>query len=156
TPEKAAQIMIAPAPALRWRPLLLAGVGAFVLAMFGIWLSRLPGDASALWLANAFGLGLVLQRPDRDARGLLAVMCGAHVAANCSGGDSVGVSVLLSAANLIEIGCSAALLRVMTARMSTAQPGPLATFALTLGIAASIGPAVGAIAGASVLSYFYG
>ncbi|WP_423196248.1 MULTISPECIES: diguanylate cyclase [unclassified Cupriavidus] len=156
TSDKAAQTMTAPVPALRWRPLLLAAVGAFVLATFGIWLSRLPGNAAALWLANAFGLGMVLQRPAREARWLLAIMFGGHVLANWVGGDGMAVAVLLSTANLVEIGCSVALLRFMNARMSTVLPGRLANFALTLGVAASVGPAVGALCGAAVLAHFYG
>ncbi|CAG9169668.1 hypothetical protein LMG32289_01788 [Cupriavidus pampae] len=145
-----------PASALPWRPLLLASVGAFVLAAAGIWLSRLPGNAAALWLANAFGLGMLLQRPRYEARWLLAVMFIGYALANWVGGDTVLVSALLSGANLLEIICSVTLLRLMSSHMSNVRSGPLASFALTLGVAATVGPAVGALAGAAALTQAYG
>ncbi|PWK38333.1 diguanylate cyclase [Cupriavidus plantarum] len=160
TPSPTRPPALAPAPqpatALPWRPLLLAGVGAFVLAASGIWLSRLPGNAAALWFANAFGLGMLLQRPRHEARWLLAAMFGGYMLANWLGRDTVLVSALLSLANLLEIICSVTLLRLMTAHMGNVRSGPLASFALTLGVAATVGPAVGALAGAAVLAQAYG
>lgn len=157
TPETAATSLttLPPPAAARWRPLLLAAVGFFVLASAGIWLARMPGNAAALWLANAFGLGLMLNRPRREGPPLLAAMLAANILANWLVRDQVGVSVLLSLANLLEIGSTAVLLRLMASQGALARSGALATFALTLGVAAIVGPALGGLVGAAVLSAAY-
>ncbi|MCA3188126.1 MAG: hypothetical protein INH13_31795, partial [Cupriavidus sp.] len=81
-----------------WRPLLLAATGYFVLALAGLWLARMPGHAAAVWLANAFGLGMLLHRPTREAPSLLVTMLAANIVANVLGaGHPAGAALLLAA-----------------------------------------------------------
>jgi len=157
TPETAAprSSLLPRVPAARWG-LLLAAAGYFALAVAGIWMGRMPGTGAALWMANAFGLGLLLHRPRHEAPLLLAAMLAADIAANLLAGHPIAVSLLLAGANLLEIGCTAMLLRLMAAHGALARVGRLATFALTLGVAATVGPAISGVLGATVLSATYG
>jgi len=140
----------------RWRPLIVAALGFFALASAGIWLARMPHNAAALWLANAFGLGLMLHHPRRAAPALLAAMLAANVVADLIGGYGIGVALLLSIANGLEIGCSALLLWSMAGRGAVGRGASLTSFALTLGIAAAVGPAAGGLLGAWVIADAYG
>lgn len=159
TPDRAAPLTNIP-PLARpgsWRPLLLAAAGYFVLALAGLWLARIPGHAAVVWLANAFGLGLLLHRPNRETPGLLAVMLVANVAADViASGHPLGSALLLSSANLAELAGSVLVLRCMTRHQALARSGQLATFAVTLGIASTIGPALSGLLGALVISNRYG
>jgi len=140
----------------RWRPPIVAALGFFALASAGIWLARMPHNAAALWLANAFGLGLMLHHPRRAAPALLAAMLAANVVADLIAGYGIGVALLLSIANGLEIGCSALLLWSMAGRGAVGRGASLTSFALTLGIAAAVGPAAGGLLGAWVLADAYG
>lgn len=154
TPDTAAPSLSA--PLRRWQPLLLTGLGYFVLAAAGVWLARLPGNVAALWLPNAFGLGVLLHRPRAEAPWLLGAMLAANLLANGLAHDSLAVALMLAAANLIEIACSARLLRLVAAHITIVRAGPLASFAVTLGVAGMVGPALGAFVGAAAVSYAYG
>ncbi|MDT6960770.1 diguanylate cyclase [Cupriavidus sp. SZY C1] len=158
TPDTAAPVLPSPPPATgRGRPLLLAAAGYFVLALVGLWLARIPGHAAAVWTANAFGLGLLLHRPRREAPALLGVMLAANIAADMLGaGHPPGAALLLSIANLAELAGSALLVRSMVGHHAMARSGQLATFALTLGIASTVGPALSGLLGAWVISAQYG
>ncbi|MFC4519324.1 diguanylate cyclase [Cupriavidus pinatubonensis] len=141
------------APLRRWLPMLICGIGYFALAALGIWLARLPGSVATLWLPNAFCLGLVLHRPRAEAPWLLASMVGGNLAANCLFVDGLGTAVLLAGANLFEVACSARLLRFVAAHAGAERLAPLGYFALTLGVAGVLGPALGATAGAAGLTW---
>ncbi|WP_454734910.1 diguanylate cyclase [Cupriavidus necator] len=145
-----------PAPPRRWQPLLLAGTGYFLLAAAGLWLARLPGTVAAIWLANAFGLGLLLHRPRAEAPWLLAGMLGANVLANHLSGDSLATALMLGGANLFEIVCAAGLLWLLERHARIGRHGPLAAFAVMLAVAGILAPALGASAGAAVIAYAYG
>ena len=157
TPETVAtrSTLPIPVPAARWG-LLLAAVGYFALATAGIWLGRQPGTGAMLWMGNAFGLGLLLHRPRQEAPALLASMLAADVVANLLAHHTAGVALLLAGANLLEIGGMAMLLRLMSSSGTLARTGPLATFALKLGVAATLGPAISGVPGAAVLATAYG
>ncbi len=150
TPDKPA----APtsAPARRWLPALLTTAGYFALAAGGIWLARHPGNVAAIWLANAFALGVMLHRPAAEGPRILAGVTLANVTVNWLTGDSLASAAMLTGANLIEIALCAWLLRVLGRHPSVARSGPLASFVLTLGIASTLGPAAGAAAGATALA----
>lgn len=139
-----------------WRPLLLAAVGYFALASAGIWLAHMPHNAAALWVANAFGLGLLLHRPTHETGRLLAAMLLGNVAADMLSTHTIGVALLLSAANLLEMSVSVVLLRLIAGHGALTRTGPLASFALTLVVAAAVGPALGGLAGATVIGQVYG
>ncbi|CAG2140148.1 putative diguanylate cyclase DgcE [Cupriavidus yeoncheonensis] len=144
------------APLRRWLPMLICGMGYFALAALGIWLARLPGSVATLWLPNAFCLGLLLHRPRAEAPWLLASMVCANLAANFLFLDGLDTAVLLSGANLFEVAWSARLLRFVSAHASAERLGPLGNFALTLGVACVLGPALGATAGAAALTWVAG
>ncbi|MGO4327441.1 diguanylate cyclase [Cupriavidus sp. 2TAF22] len=139
----------------RWQRVALAALGFFLLALAGIAVSRYPGNVSMLWLANAFGLGVVLHHHRRDAPWLLAGMLVAGVAANATMGDQPAIALALALGNVAEIVFSAWLVRTMTAGAAQSRPGPLARFALTLGAASTLGPAVGATIGAATIATAY-
>ncbi|WP_354687728.1 diguanylate cyclase [Cupriavidus necator] len=145
-----------PAAPRRWQPLLLAGIGYFLLAAASLWLARLPGTVAAIWLANAFGLGLLLHRPRAEAPRLLAGMLGANVLANHLSGDSLATALMLGAANLFEIVSAAGLLWLLERHARIDRHGPLAAFAVMLAVAGILAPALSASAGAAVVAYAYG
>ncbi|WP_042884355.1 diguanylate cyclase [Cupriavidus necator] len=153
--HQAATALPAP-PRRRWQQLLLAGTGFFVLAAAGLWLARLPGTVAAIWLANAFGLGLLLHRPRAEGPWLLAGMLAAGVLANHAAGDSLSTALMLSGANLFEILCAAGLLRLLDRHAGLDRHGPLAAFAVMLAVAGILAPALGASAGAAVVAHAYG
>ena len=144
------------APLRRWLPMLICGMGYFALAALGIWLARLPGSVATLWLPNAFCLGLLLFRPRAEAPWLLASMAGANLAANFLFLDSADAAVLLAGAHLLEVAWSAWLLRFVSAHAGAQRLGPLGNFAVTLGVACVLGPALGATAGAAALTWVAG
>lgn len=158
TPETAAPPSNLPplAGTGNWRPLLLAAIGYFALASVGLWLARIPGHAAAVWLANAFGLGLLLHRPRRESPPLLGAMLVGNIAADLLAGHPPASALLLSGANLIELLGSAWLVRIMAGHPVLSRSGPLATFALTLGIASAVGPALSGLIGATVISATFG
>ncbi|MGO4808958.1 diguanylate cyclase [Cupriavidus sp. 2MCAB6] len=136
----------------RWQRVLLAALGFFLLALAGLAVSRYPGNVAMLWLANAFGLGILLHQRHGDAPWLLAGMLVAGVLANAAMGDFPAVAVALALGNVAEIAFSAWLVRAMTSGATLSRPGPLARFGLTLGAAGTLGPAVGATIGAATIS----
>ncbi|SOZ61111.1 putative diguanylate cyclase with Mase1 and PAS domains [Cupriavidus taiwanensis] len=145
----------APAPSAaprRWLPLLLAGACYFVLAAAALWLARLPGTVASVWLPNAFGLGLLLQRPRAEGPWLLAGMLVASVLANHGAGDSVGTALMLTGANLAEMLSALLLLRLLDRHGVTGRHGPLAAFALMLAVGGILAPMVGASAGAAAIA----
>ncbi|CAG9165008.1 putative diguanylate cyclase DgcE [Cupriavidus laharis] len=141
------------APPRRWLPMLICGIGYFALAALGIWLARLPGSVAMLWLPNAFCLGLLLHRARAEAPWLLASMVGANLVANFLFVDGLGTAVLLAGANLFEVAWSARLLRLVATHAGADRLGPLGNFAVTLGVAGVLGPALGATAGAAALTW---
>ncbi|WP_430869485.1 diguanylate cyclase [Cupriavidus basilensis] len=150
TPDLEVRPLTIPCP--HWQRVLLAALGFFLLALAGLALSRYPGNVAMLWLANAFGLGILLHEQRRNAPWLLAGMLVAGVAANAAMGDAAAVALALSLGNVTEIAFSAWLVRTMTSGATLSLPGPLARFGLTLGAAGMLGPAVGATIGAATLS----
>lgn len=151
TPDTAAVSPIA--PARRWLPALLTAAGYFALAAGGIWLARHPGNVAAIWLANAFALGVMLHRPVAEMPRLLAGVFAANLLANRIAGDPLANAGLLASANLMEIAVSAWLLRAMARHPGVARSGPLTSFILTLSLASTLGPAVGAAVGAAVVTF---
>lgn len=144
-----------PTPSPRWQRAALAALGFFLLAVAGIAASRFPGNVAMLWLANAFGLGVLLHRPRRDAPVLLGGMLAAGVAANAAMGDHPAIALALALGNVAEMAFSGWLVRAMTAGATLTRPGPLARFGLTLGAASTLGPAVGATIGAATVATAY-
>ncbi len=140
----------------RWQPLLLAGAGHFALAAAGLWLARLPGNVAAVWLPNAFALGLLLHRPRRETPWLLAGMLGANLLANHAAGDSTASALMLAGANLAEILCATGLLRLLERHAGLVRHGPLASFAVMLAVAGIVAPALGATAGAAAIASVHG
>ncbi|CAJ91844.1 diguanylate cyclase [Cupriavidus necator] len=145
-----------PAPQRRWLPLLLAGAGYFVLAAAALWLARLPGTVAAVWLPNAFGLGLLLHRPRAEGPWLLAGMLGASVLANHAAGDSVATALMLTGANLAEMLFALGLLRLLDRHAVLGRHGPLAAFAVMLAVGGILAPALGATAGAMAIAATHG
>ncbi|MWL86426.1 MULTISPECIES: diguanylate cyclase [unclassified Cupriavidus] len=139
-----------------WRPLLLAAGGYFVLALVGLWLARVPGHAAAVWMANAFGLGLLLHRSRQEAPWLMGAMFLGNIAADLLGGHPIGSALLLSGANLIELVATAAVLRSLVGHPVLARSGQLAMFALTLSVASTVGPALSGLMGAWIISSTFG
>ncbi|RZT42941.1 diguanylate cyclase [Cupriavidus agavae] len=140
----------------RWRPLLLAAGGYFLLALAGLWLARVPGHAAAVWMANAFGLGLLLHRPSREAPALVSAMFAGNLAADLLSGHPAGAALMLAGANLLELVATAAVLRRIVGHPVLARSGQLATFALTLGVASTVGPALSGLMGAWIISATFG
>jgi len=158
TPDSAARPSHLP-PLVRhayWRPLLLAAAGYFVLALAGLWLARTPGHAAAVWLANAFGLGLLLHRPKSETPALLVATFAANIAADLLGGHAPLDALLLSSANLLELAGSVVLLRMVVGHLAATRTGQLGRFALTLGAASTIGPALSGLLGAWVIASRFG
>lgn len=139
----------------RWQRVSLSAVAFFLLALAGLAVSRYPGNVAMLWLANAFGLGILLHQRRGDAPWQLAGMLVAGAAANAAMGDSPAIALALALGNVAEIAFSAWLVRAMTGGATLSRPGPLARFALTLGAASTLGPAVGATIGAATISTAY-
>ncbi|MDR3384712.1 diguanylate cyclase [Cupriavidus basilensis] len=139
----------------RWQRVSLAAIAFFLLALAGLAVSRYPGNVAMLWLANAFGLGILLHQRSGDALWQLAGMLVAGLAANAAMGDSPVIALALALGNVAEIAFSAWLVRAMTGGATLSRPGPLARFALTLGAASTLGPAVGATIGAATISTAY-
>lgn len=84
------------------RMVMLGGL-VFAAALLGIW-ARPIGFLSAIWPANALLLGVLLQKPTwvRPAS-MLGALAG-YVCADLVTGSSPGVTLLLSAANMAEVG----------------------------------------------------
>ncbi|WP_459568230.1 diguanylate cyclase [Cupriavidus sp. 8B] len=139
----------------RWQVAILGAVSFFLLAVAGIAAARHPGNVAALWLATTFGLGVALNRPPAETPALLASFLVAGVCANGVMGDSLGVALLLSCANVAEITFSASVIRAMSGRVSVIRSGPFTRCALTLGIGGTLGPAVGATLGAAAIAVGY-
>lgn len=136
----------------RWQRVSLTALGFFLLALASLAVSRYPGNVAMLWLANGFGLGILLHQRPGDAPWLLAGMLAAGVAANAAIGDSPAVALALALGNVAGIAFSAWLVGAMTSGATLSRPGPLARFALTLGAAGTLGPAIGATIGAFAIS----
>jgi diguanylate cyclase (GGDEF)-like protein/PAS domain S-box-containing protein len=140
----------------RWQRVVLSAVVFFLLAIGGIALSRYPGNAAMLWLATAFGVCVTLHQPRRDERAVLAGILIAGFAANSVYGDRTWVAVLLAIANVAEIVFATRLVRAMGAGLGHTGPVRLARFALMIGAACTLSPAIGATLGSLAVSIAYG
>jgi len=139
----------------RHQAALLTAAGTFALAVASIAVTRHPGGLAALWMANAFGLGVVLRRPRAETPALLAAILLAGVVSNWAMGDRFGAALLFGCANTAEIGVSTWLARLLSAPGRQSRSGPLAHFGVVMGVGAVLGPAVGATIGATVIATIY-
>jgi PAS domain S-box-containing protein len=141
----------APLPALAD----LAGCAAvfFLLALAGILMSRDAGEVATLWFANAAAAAwLCASRPARRALVLAGAGAG-NLLANHAVGDGWDTSILLTLVNLFEIALTAVLVRRSGAAWSFDEsPAVLLRF---LALACLLPPALGALAGAGLMSLLH-
>src|SRR5437868_332303 len=90
----------------RWQRVSLSAIAFFLLALAGLAVSRYPGNVAMLWLANAFGLGILLHQRSGDTPWQLAGMLVAGVAANAAMGDNPAIALALALGNVAEIAFS--------------------------------------------------
>lgn len=144
-------------PALpRWQRVSLASALFFLLAIAGIALTRYPGNAAIVWLATAFGAGVMLHQPPRERAWMLAGMLAAGTAANAMFGDPWWLALVLGAANIAEILFVAWLAPSISGGIGRASAVPMARFALMLGVTCTLAPVIGASIGAAAISHAYG
>ncbi|XQU69940.1 hypothetical protein OJJOAM_002671 [Cupriavidus sp. H18C1] len=128
-------------PALpRWQRVSLASALFFLLAIAGIALTRYPGNAAIVWLATAFGAGVMLHQRPRERAWMLAGMLAAGIAANAMFGDPWWLALILGASNIAEILFVAWLAPSISGGVGRASAVPLARFALMLGGDLHAGP----------------
>lgn len=144
-------------PALpRWQRVSLASALFFLLAIAGIALTRYPGNAAIVWLATAFGAGVMLHQRPRERAWMLAGMLAAGIAANAMFGDPWWLALILGASNIAEILFVAWLAPSISGGVGRASAVPLARFALMLGATCTLAPVIGATIGAAAISDAYG
>ncbi len=139
---------------LAWQVMLVGGV-YFLAAAAGILLSRQPQGISSIWLANALALGWFLRRGTGAWPLHFVAIFASGLAANILFGHPPTISVVLTAANLFELGLALGLLRLWT--------GPLGPDTLTVAsylklqaVAAAIAPAVAGVAAAVIVNVING
>lgn len=87
------------------------GLAFFALAWLGILMTREFGRIAAVWLANGIAVAVVLRSPRASLPWLLGAVGLGNLAANLAIGDPLDRALLLTAANLVEIGIVVALVR---------------------------------------------
>ena len=137
-----------------FRSALVLGCCYFLLAWFGIYLSREAGNVAAIWPANALLLGVALRSPTEHVKYFVATSGLANVAANMGFGDSWLISAGFASCNMTEVVCAFAAMRWIS-------PGRWRTFSSRRGIAFAgvagfLAPLVGAALGALLVNRAYG
>lgn len=140
----------------RWQRVSLVAALYFLLAAGAIALSRQPGNLATVWLATAFGAGVLLHQPRRVDVWMLGGMVLADAAANRLFGEPLPLALILAVGNASEMLIAVALARRMNACLWRAEPAALARFALWLGAACAIGPVLGASVAALALHAWHG
>jgi diguanylate cyclase (GGDEF)-like protein/PAS domain S-box-containing protein len=144
-----------------WRPTvspvlqaLALGVAYFLVASLTIRFTRFEGGVACLWVANAFGLMALLNRPRRDWPAYLAAIALAGMPATWLFGLGVPAMVPMAAVNTLETLVGALLLQRLSpqcCRFST--PVEILVF---VAIAGAIVPAVTGLGAAAVTHYVAG
>lgn len=117
-------------------------------------MTRAAGNVASIWLANVVALGLLL-RMQGLMRAVSFALCGVSIlAANIMHGDSAGISLGLTAANLLEIAAATALLMAVGFKRKDIVSNR--GFFSFVAIAGFIAPAIGGLAGASLLNELSG
>lgn len=145
TPEQQADPFFATTP--RRQRVATASLIFFVLAYGALMLARAPGNVAAIWLATAFGVGILLRQPRADAWWLLVGMLVAGFAANLAWGDNLQVATWLSVANVAEVAFVYWLASQVERREWLASSSQLVRFLVLLAAACTLGPAIGATLG---------
>lgn len=140
----------------RWQRASLTAVLFFLLAAGGIALSRQPGDAALVWLAAAFGIGIMLHRRNGDGPAMLTGMFAADMAANAMFGEPVWAALLLSCATVAEIAFGTWMVRRSGGMADGNGTVPLARFAMMLAASCVGTPVIGATIGAATLAAAHG
>jgi signal transduction histidine kinase len=120
----------------------------FAASWAGMALANETGGAAAIWVANAILLAFVLNYPRRQWATVLATSWIANVAAGVALGHDFGVSVALTACNVIEVLAVALPLRAMRLHRNFARPLSLIVFYI---LAVGPAPAMSALLAAGFL-----
>ena len=132
---------------------LVLGAALFsVLALLSLTFAREAGRVAAIWPANGALLALILLRPGTDRVWLLAGAFLGNVGAAFLMKDAWPIALGLSAANVVEVGLVAWLLRDLPIREALLEIRTLVRFALAGGV---IGPAASAVVAAATLALWH-
>lgn len=91
--------------------LIAMGVGYALWASLSVYLARQPGNLAVLWFANAWAVGVLLSRPQREAPKLLLIQVLANSIPSLLYGDSLALLCAFSVSNAIETACASFLFR---------------------------------------------
>ncbi len=128
---------------------ILIFIACFLGALLCVGWTRDAGVVSSLWPANAVALAALLYRTPPERLAILVVFTLAVTAANLVHGDGWGLSLLLAAANLVEVVIALGLiLRILGEAPSLREPG---VFLRLLGLAGVLAPVVGASMAAAIM-----
>lgn len=134
-----------------WPHLTLLASVYFVAAFCSVYISRLPGGVSTLWVANALAIVLVLGMPaNRRWQGYLAAQIGC-LGAYLSLGYPVLTTLAISVCNVSEIILAVSLI----SRLRLYPTISLNAYLLLLTIAAGLAPLLGGTLASTVLHYLH-
>ena len=132
-------------------PVLLMGVGYFVLAIISIYFSRGAGDVAHFWYPNAIGIAFLLFYGEQFRWRLLAVLAASNFLANWVAGSSWWLSATFVIPNVVEMVLATWLARHFQVVHDFDQsPQKMLRFILLICLFPS---AAGALAGASLISF---
>ncbi len=132
-------------------PVLLMGVGYFVLAIISIYFSRGAGDVAHFWYPNAIGIAFLLFYGEQFRWRLLAVLAASNFLANWVAGSSWWLSATFVIPNVVEMVLATWLARHFQVVHDFDQsPQKMLRFILLICLFPST---AGALAGASLISF---
>ena len=135
-------------------PLMLCTLAVFVTAWASITYTRQVGGVAVIWPSDAIILAFMLRMPRANWVPLLLAGFFSNVMADWIAADTLGVAMLLSACNSIEVVVSILLFsRFVALPPDLTRVGTFARFLLFCGL---LGPAASALVGALVLGALKG
>ena len=126
---------------LLWRSVVLvaAALVMYLAARASLTFSEMGERTTPLWIANAFGLTFCLKSAPRRWPGLLLACLVGNLCADLMSGDSLAVSLCLSASNAVEIAlCAFAMRRLAGANVDLTSPRQLTLFLAVGGVIAPL------------------
>ncbi|MBW0143872.1 PAS domain S-box protein [Sphingomicrobium clamense] len=108
-----------------WMMALGIGTTFFLLAYFGILLTRESGRIAAVWLANGIAVAIILRNPRAHWPLLFASVFAGNLMANFLHADPVARAMALACANLIEIGIITLMMRGALRPDQSFESGPV-------------------------------
>lgn len=136
-----------------WLLAIAAGFVVYILAWFGIELTRSTGRIASLWLSNAVLLAAALKVAPRQWAPILVLGYFGNITANLQAGDDPLLAGLLTACNLLEVLVAASLVVRFAGSLDFRRRAPLAVLLLSC---AGPAPAASSLAASLVLSQLAG